>query len=266
MIRVYVENIQDTIMLNAKQMHYLKNVMRCQDGQIIEIFDNQNEWRAKISFPHIHAIEQKNIEQKLATIQRRPKIGMGYIRKSRLEWAIEKATELGVDEIYLLMTDRVNHKYIDLRRLERIAIEAAEQCGRIGVPKIHENIKLSNLPELNWVVAAKEESSDKNAKYYESQDNQINNAQIKSQDTQINSQSDSLIQSNLVEIIENNRTHIEQSNSIDFWNGDGILIGPEGGWSENDLSLLQKYNKVQLHDNVLRTETAVCAALTLFRP
>ncbi|QEK38223.1 16S rRNA (uracil(1498)-N(3))-methyltransferase [Candidatus Cytomitobacter indipagum] len=207
MIRIYIESIySSTLTLDDKQLHYLKNVMRCNDEDIIEIFDNKNAFKAKILFPNIEIIEN------LSTVMRkRPKLGIGYIRKNKLEVAIEKAVELDVDEIYLLITDRVNRKYIDSRRLNKIAIEAAEQCGRIGVPKIHENIKLIDLPDIEWVVA---DSS--------------------------------------------------QNNKKDFWNGDGMLIGPEGGWSDNELNALNKYKKISLHHNILRAETAVCAGLSLF--
>ncbi len=208
MIRIYLENIEDTITLQTQHMHYLKNVMRCKNGQEISVFDNQNEWSAEIQFPNI--ILRKQIKNKSTTTI--PKIGISYIRKHRLEWAVEKATELGVEEIYLLICERVNHKNIDLKRLQRIVIEAAEQCGRIGVPTIYENINLNNLPAHNWVIAEKTDT-----------------------------------------------------NEIQFWQGDGILIGPEGGWSDQDLLLLNQYKKVQLHNNILRAETAVCTALSLYK-
>ncbi len=207
MIRIYIENLEHIMHLNTAQIHYLKNVMRCENDQKIHVFNNQDEWTANIQFPNIILIEKVRSK----SINNNLKIGISYIKKNKLELAVEKATELGVDEIYLLITHRVNNKNVDSRRLQKITIEAAEQCGRIGVPKIYEHINLYNLPKYNWVVADKTDS-----------------------------------------------------NIINQWKGDGILIGPEGGWSQEDLEILKQYNKINLHNNILRSETAVCTALSLY--
>lgn len=58
---------------------------------------------------------------------------------------VEKATELGVSGIILVQTDRVIKKGVNLERLEKIAIEASEQCGRIDVPTV---VKSESLEEL----------------------------------------------------------------------------------------------------------------------
>lgn len=181
--------------------------MRCKNENVIEIFDQKNAFLAKILFPTLEIIEQ--IKQH---VRKKPKLGLAYIRKARLEFAIEKAVELDVGEIYLLLTERVNHQNINIDRLNKIAIEAAEQCHRIGVPAIHENITLRDLPNINWIVA-----------------------------------------------------DITQNEEKSFWNEDGILIGPEGGWSQNELKFFEKYKKISLHHSILRAETAVCTGLSLFK-
>ena len=66
------------------------------------------------------------------------------IKKDKMEWVVEKATELGVSKIAPLLSERSEKKGFNLERARRIAIEASEQCGRSDVPEISEIINLED--------------------------------------------------------------------------------------------------------------------------
>lgn len=70
---------------------------------------------------------------------------LSIIKRDRLEWAVEKATELGVSEIHPLVTARSQPARPNPERLAAIAVEAAEQCERLSVPRIHAPESLETL-------------------------------------------------------------------------------------------------------------------------
>ena len=56
----------------------------------------------------------------------------------RIDWMVEKATEIGVKEISFLLCDRTERKKINLDRIRRISISALKQCGQVYLPKIND--------------------------------------------------------------------------------------------------------------------------------
>lgn len=70
---------------------------------------------------------------------------LGIIKKDNFELVVEKATELGVAHIVPILCDRSEKKNLNMERLNKIAIEATEQSGRVDVPFIHEMVKLPDL-------------------------------------------------------------------------------------------------------------------------
>ncbi len=79
----------------------------------------------------------------------KPKINLwlclGLIKKDNFELVVEKATELGVSHIIPVLCDRSEKKNLNIKRLQKIAIEASEQSGRASLPSL-EGIK--TLTEL----------------------------------------------------------------------------------------------------------------------
>ena len=121
------------------QAHYLKTVLRLRDGASVSVFNaEQGEWEARL------ITGKKTVEIKVLQ-QRRPQLSSGFriglafapIRKARLEFMIEKVTELGVTDIWPLLTDYTQHRHYDENRLQRILTEATEQCERLDVPTLH---------------------------------------------------------------------------------------------------------------------------------
>lgn len=158
------------------------------------------------------------------------------LKKDKNEWVVQKCTELGVSNFVPIVAERSEKLGFDTERAEKIAIEAAEQCGRGDIPHIREPITLHEaLAEYKGKVTllVAEES-------YESR--------VMSQDKDKN---------------PNLATHNSYLIPHDS-NPSGIFIGPEGGWTEKELELFktENINGLQLGNLTLRAETACVAAIT----
>ncbi len=147
------------------------------------------------------------------------------VKKDTFEWIVEKATELGVTKIIPIIAERSEKKNLNEVRLNKIAIEASEQCGRGDVPVIHPIMSLAET--LDWVR--------------------------KKSISAIAFHTDG-------EILAK-----EYVTGKGFNNLQEVFIGPEGGWSPDEMEMFHKNNMpvVSLGNQVLRAETAVVAALSL---
>lgn len=129
------------------QARYLGTVMRRGTGDRLRLFNGQDgEWRAVIRDMGKRAALLE------AETQIRPQVPepdlwllLSIIKRDGLEWAVEKATELGVAEIHPVVTARSQPARPNPERLAAIAVEAAEQCERLSVPRIHAPQPLENL-------------------------------------------------------------------------------------------------------------------------
>ena len=142
-----------TVELDANQANYLGNVMRLGPGAELLVFDGRSgEWLARIADAGKKrmtlAVERRTLEPE--TI---PDIWLAFapVKRAQTDWLVEKATELGVARLLPVMTQRTVAERVKLERLESIAIEAAEQCGRTRLPEIAEPLTLKQL------LAAREE-------------------------------------------------------------------------------------------------------------
>ncbi len=125
-------------------LHHLRNVIRAQLGQRLECFDGTGRWYAGpiIRFSKsvlVVEIQERSVEQSERV---RVILAQALIRPERFDWMVAKATELNVTEVIPLVTShtvvRLNAEQVDkkLTRWQRIANEAAQQCGRTVVPHI----------------------------------------------------------------------------------------------------------------------------------
>lgn len=156
------------------------------------------------------------------------------LKKDKNEWVIQKCTELGVSNFVPIVAERSEKLGFDMERAEKIAIEAAEQCGRSDIPHIREPITLQEaLAEYKGKVTllVAEESYELGVMSHEKDEN-------------VDTHNSYLI------------TH--DSNPL------GIFIGPEGGWTEAELALFKKedLSRLNLGNLTLRAETACIAATT----
>jgi 16S rRNA (uracil1498-N3)-methyltransferase len=130
--------------LDAAQANYLGNVLRMGAGAQLLVFDGSSgEWLARIA----DAAKKRMtlaVECKTREPETIPDIWLAFapVKRAQTDWLIEKATELGAARLIPVMTQRTVAERVKLERLESIAIEAAEQCGRTRLPDIAEPLPL----------------------------------------------------------------------------------------------------------------------------
>ena len=142
-----------TVELDTNQANYLGNVMRLGPGAELLVFDGRSgEWLARIADAGKKRMTLA-VERRTREPETIPDIWLAFapVKRAQTDWLVEKATELGVARLLPVMTQRTVAERVKLERLESIAIEAAEQCGRTRLPEIAEPLTLKQL------LAAREE-------------------------------------------------------------------------------------------------------------
>tara|TARA_Y100001970_G_scaffold246661_1_gene314775 strand:- start:273 stop:1004 length:732 start_codon:yes stop_codon:yes gene_type:complete len=216
------------IYIKNKQHHFLKNVLRSKINDQINIFDGKSgEWQAVIS-----SINRDNtvlrVMKNIKILEKSPDIWLilAPIKQNKMSIAIQKATELGVSKIIPCLTTYTNIKKINLRNLKENTIDAAEQSERLDIPSIEKEINLSSLLN-NW-------PKDRKLIYC---DETIRNDKF---------------------IIESLLPYKNTKNKF------AVLVGPEGGFAENEKILINEFENiisVSLGKRVLRSDTAITVAL-----
>lgn len=155
MIRLFVQDsLKDaaTICVPEKQAHYLRHVMRLQAGEKILVFNGvDGEWCASLLYRGKKETLLMVEKQVRAQIDLKPCVlAFALIKKENTALVLQKATELGVTEIYPMITQRSVVRSLNIDRAKAIIHEAAEQCERLDVPRLHEvmplNAFLTSLP------------------------------------------------------------------------------------------------------------------------
>ena len=153
-IRLFVRqdlNHGVAIELPDDQVHYLFHVMRQKAGDSVLLFNGQDgEWAATIETitkrsATLRATSQTRLQDKTPDVW----LLFAPIKSARLDYVVQKATELGVAKIWPVLTKRTNARRIKHSRLVANAIEAAEQCNCLNVPEI---VPLGDLADVlrNW--------------------------------------------------------------------------------------------------------------------
>jgi 16S rRNA (uracil1498-N3)-methyltransferase len=150
MIRLYVTfdlAAGAPVALDGDQSRYLVAVMRREVGDEVALFNGRDgEWRARISAVAKRAT-QLVVEERLRPQDVGPDLDLvvALVKRTRLETIVEKAAELGARRVRPVVTARTNAETARVARLQAIAMEAAEQTGRLDVPEIAEAVKLEAL-------------------------------------------------------------------------------------------------------------------------
>ena len=216
------------IYIKGKQHHFLKNVLRLQINEHVNVFDGiSGEWESRVS-----SINRDNtvllVIKKCRDIIKSQDIWLVFapIKTHRMSLAVQKATELGVSKIFPCITEYTNNRNIKIKSLQDNIIEAAEQSDRMDIPTIakEEELKsfLSKWPEDRKLLYC---------------DEKINN------------------EKNLID------TLFKLKEKKHKW---GILIGPEGGFSENENKFINNNKNVipvSLGETLLRSDTAITVSL-----
>ncbi len=236
--RFFVERFQNgSASIEGDAAHHLGRVLRVESGQLFELSDGETVWLARTGRVTRDQIDFSLLEEISVP---RPSVSvallLSIVKFDRFEWAIEKATELGVDEILPLAAERSEHGLIDAagkraERWKKILVESAQQSRRVRVPSLDEIAQ----PRDAWKAAP---------------------SGIR---LLLSERAGAAPMRDLLE------PAAAQVNGLDP--GDvpyvSLAIGPEGGWTEGEFSSAQAcgFSEVSLGANILRTETCVCAAL-----
>mgnify|MGYP006281893499 FL=1 len=227
--RLYVAqplNVGEQLSLNEDASHYVRTVLRLKQDQAIILFNGQGGDFAG----HFTEVSRKTvrvqINEKLPRDVESPlriSLGMGISRGDRMDWAVQKAVELGVHSITPLMTERCVIKFDTEKKQQRrqhwqhIVQHAAEQSGRSVLPALQEVVHIHD-----WV------RTQQGLKVF----------------------LDPYAEQTLADI-QPDAMHLT------------LLSGPEGGFSDQERQLAKAagFIPVRMGARILRTETAVLAAL-----
>ncbi len=232
--RFFVDTVQSgRARITGPDAHHLTRVLRVESGQQFEISDNQNVYLAEVESARKELVSFV-VRDRLAIAEPavRTTLLASLIRFERFEWIIEKATELGVDRIVPLETERTEkglRKAAEKRsvRWNRIAREASEQSRR------------ARLPEISAAVALVEALGIEAGYRYVLEEAQ--GAQSVSP---------------MLAALPASRVAGDQV---------ALLLGPEGGWTDRERLLIGTagWRPVSLGHEILRAETAAIAGLAI---
>jgi 16S rRNA (uracil1498-N3)-methyltransferase len=233
--RFFVERFEGSAaVLRGEAAHHLGRVLRAEQGQLYELSDGESVWLARTQ-----AVERDAIA--FALIDRLPArpaplritLLLAIVKFDRFEWAIEKATELGAHEIVPLAAERSEKGLVaaSLKRAarwEKILLESAQQSRRLRVPVLHN-------------VARPRDS-------------------FRAADAQIRFLlSERAGAKPMRDLLDPAAAAVRDGKPVRL----AIAVGPEGGWTDAEFTagLACGFSETALGANILRTETAVCAAL-----
>jgi 16S rRNA (uracil1498-N3)-methyltransferase len=229
-----------TASLTGDQAIHLARVLRAEPGQIYDIVSNGFLHRAEIT----SVSEQKidfTLHEELSSDAALPlHLLLAVFKFDHMEWAIEKATELGISRITPILARRTEKHLAQtaLKRSERwrrIALEASKQSRRTTIPEIADPITLK--PALEQ----------------EQSPTRILLSETEQQTTLTAALTDSVRPTGYESVVLNSPiTH-------------AIAIGPEGGWTPEEISLFtqHQWQPVTLGPRILRAETAAIAAIAI---
>lgn len=230
--RLFVESdlaTGGTLTLGDGQAHYLVNVMRLKAGDMVAVFNGRDgEWAATIAETGKKRCTLR-LEGRLRAQAREPDVWLVFapLKKARIDLVAEKATELGVRVLQPVMTQHTNAERVNVERLHAIAVEAAEQCGRLAVPEVKTPQALIKIV-AEWPADRRMFVLDEHG----------------------------------------GGTPIADALQKHKSGPCGFLVGPEGGFSADEIAALKRapfVTTVALGARILRAETASLAALACWQ-
>jgi len=216
------------VSLGQDQANYLTNVLRLGRGDGVLLFNGRNgEWQANLS-----AIGKRTVTARIGACTRTqpPTKELHFLfaplKHARLDYMVQKAVEMGASLLQPVITQHTQVTRINLDRMRANVIEAAEQCGILGIPAIAEPMpfdRIADDPDRLLVFC------DENADVADP-------------------------------VAALSTARCGQAQPL------AVLIGPEGGFADVERAALLKHSKVvriALGPRILRADTAAVAALTL---
>ncbi len=247
-IRLYLDQrlgAGQPLALSAAQAHYLFAVMRQGTGAPVLVFNGSDgEWLAEVT-----EAGKRGGSLTCRSLTRRPAPGpdlwllFAPVKKTRTDFIVEKAVELGAARLLPVQTEHTNSERIRQDRLQAHALEAAEQCGALAVPEVAD---LTPLPTLlaSWTPARRILWAD---------------------EAGAGAEGTAPLAQVLAAVAAGTKPGTEPGTEPGGW---ALLIGPEGGFSAAERAALQRLPFVTafcLGPRILRADTAAVAALSLWQ-
>jgi len=224
-------SVGDTIQLEEAAARHLTSVLRMVQGQNIILFDGRGgEYNAELTDVKKGAARAK-VDLFIDADRESPlkiELAIGISRGERMDWIVQKATELGVTGITPLFTERCEVK-LNAERLgkktrhwQQVAVSACEQCQRNTLPVIQPAVSLEH-----YLSTAREG----------------------------------------LKLVLHHRSSQRLDEMRNQNNYVTLLVGPEGGLSEREISLATSagFSPLAIGPRVLRTETAPLATISIIQ-
>ncbi|HLJ63778.1 MAG TPA: 16S rRNA (uracil(1498)-N(3))-methyltransferase [Stellaceae bacterium] len=223
--------------LSAAHTHRLQTVLRLKSGAVAAFFNGRDgEFLGRLDFPGKRQGRAELLEQiRLPRNEGDLWLAFAPVKRAPIDYLVEKATELGVSALRPVFTERTIVERLKLDRLRAHAIEAAEQSERLTVPELLPPLP---LPEMiaNWP----------NGRHLLLLDESGTSPPLR-------------------EALSTWDWGQESGRDSGSW---GVLVGPEGGFTQSELDALKKLPFVcaaGLGPRVLRADTAALAGLAAFQ-
>lgn len=216
------------LVLEDQEHHHLAHVMRARQGEELELVNGQGQ----LALAVIESLEKKRAVLLTLSVHTAPLpqkkiiLAQGLPRLNRLEFILEKGTELGVNEFWIFPAARSEKKELSQNQIDRvqtITVAAMKQCGRLFLPKVVLMPALKQWPPVPGFNSFFGDVRPTAPLFSHAWD-----------------QNPSL------------------SEALFF-------VGPESGFTDEEVTLMERQGAsgVKLHHNILRTDTAAIAALSL---
>lgn len=233
--RFFVDHFDsNAAMLRGDTADHLGRVLRAEPGQLYELSDGKVVWLGRISRVGLSKSRDSEIEFELVeqiparASALRIHLLLSITKFDRLEWSLEKATELGANEITPLFAERTDKPLVAAAgkrhaRWEKILLESAQQCRRLSQPVLHKPVRAAEAfarsTEATRILLSERPNT-----------------------------------THMREVLRN----AEAADAV-------LAIGPEGGWTDAELAAARAGHFVEasLGENILRTETAVISSLAI---
>jgi len=152
----YLENPKNQIILSTEESRHTTKVLRKKEGDILNFTDGKGKlYKAEITVSDKKKCQLNIISSQIQKKQHNYHLHIGIAPTKnidRFEWFLEKATEIGIDEITPIICSRSERKIIKLERCKRILRSAIKQSLKYYLPKINDTITFNQLLKKNLVA------------------------------------------------------------------------------------------------------------------
>jgi len=222
-----------TVALDVAQAHYLVDVLRLEADDPMLLFNGTDgEWKARL------AGGGKRRAAVVVEAQTRPQTPPGNLhhlfsplKRARLDYMVQKAVEMGVSRLQPVMMRHTTVERVNLDRMAANAIEAAEQCGILAIPEI--------MPPVDFAAAIAALAPSRHVVFCDEE-------------------------APVADPVAVLRTAVGGADD----GGLAVLIGPEGGFGDDERAMLLRrplVSRIALGPRILRADTAAVAALAVIQ-